>query len=62
MQPARISASGMDDEERGQRNELFMPRVAILGIGGVQVGPVNTTELPRADAPKWALTRLSAGF
>jgi L-ascorbate metabolism protein UlaG (beta-lactamase superfamily) len=30
--------------------ELFTPRVAILGIGGVQVGPVNITELPPADA------------
>lgn len=30
--------------------ELFTPRVAILGIGGVQLGPVNTTELPPPDA------------
>ena len=30
--------------------ELFAPRVAVLGIGGVQLGPVDTTELPPADA------------
>jgi L-ascorbate metabolism protein UlaG (beta-lactamase superfamily) len=30
--------------------ELFAPRVGILGIGGVQVGPVDTTLLPPADA------------
>jgi L-ascorbate metabolism protein UlaG (beta-lactamase superfamily) len=30
--------------------ELFTPRVAILGIGGVQLGPVNTAELPPPDA------------
>jgi len=32
-------------------SELFAPRVAILGIGGVQLGPVkNTAELPPPDA------------
>jgi L-ascorbate metabolism protein UlaG (beta-lactamase superfamily) len=30
--------------------ELFTPRVAILGIGGVEFGPANTTELPPPDA------------
>jgi L-ascorbate metabolism protein UlaG (beta-lactamase superfamily) len=30
--------------------ELYAPQVAILGIGGVQNGPVNTTWLPPAEA------------
>ena len=30
--------------------ELFAPHVAVLGIGGLQVGPVKIVELPPADA------------
>jgi L-ascorbate metabolism protein UlaG (beta-lactamase superfamily) len=30
--------------------ELYAPQVAILGIGGVQAGPVNTTWLPPPEA------------
>ena len=30
--------------------ELFAPQVAVLGIGGVQVGPLHIAELPPRDA------------
>ena len=30
--------------------ELYAPHVAVLGIGGVQAGPVKIVELPPADA------------
>jgi L-ascorbate metabolism protein UlaG (beta-lactamase superfamily) len=34
--------------------ELYAPRVAVLGIGGVRVGPVDIVELPPADAARAA--------
>jgi acetyl esterase/lipase/L-ascorbate metabolism protein UlaG (beta-lactamase superfamily) len=30
--------------------ELYQPQIAMLGIGGVRIGPVTVTELPPADA------------
>jgi L-ascorbate metabolism protein UlaG (beta-lactamase superfamily) len=30
--------------------ELYRPQIAVLGIGGVRIGPVTVTELPPGDA------------
>ena len=46
MHPVRWRLSLSEDV----RGELYEPDIAVLGIGGIQVGAVRVVELPPADA------------